>query len=73
MVNEALIPSRRLDPLRRVFIPREVQGVFRTHDHEIYRRDRQTGSIRKVTPKVKGKAARRAERKARRLARERGA
>lgn len=60
---------------RVVFIPNEqrVQGfngtAFRTSDGEVYLRDAQTQVIRSLRPKVKGKAARRAEKYARRLTR----
>jgi hypothetical protein len=60
---------KQLDPLKRVFVPVEKAGVFRTSDNETYQR-RPDGSIHRVYRKVKGKAARRAERKARRLMRE---
>lgn len=50
-----------------VFIAQETpDGVFCTHDRTVYQRDQQTGTIRRVTPKAKGKAARRAEKAARR-------
>lgn len=61
-----------LDPLRRVFIPREfpiAEGgtVLRTTDGETYRRGTD-GAIRRAKPKVSGKAAKRARIKARRAA-----
>ena len=58
----------RIDPLRRIFIPVEdIHGVFRTHDGITYRRGRVSGVIRRTTPKVRGKAARRADKLERRL------
>lgn len=64
-----------LDLLRRVFVPREFRiaeggSVFRTIDGQTYRR-LADGSIRRATPKVSGKAAKRARRAARRSAGER--
>lgn len=58
------------DPLRRVFIPvekRTTQGtlVFRTLDKQMYAR-LDNGSIRRATPKVNGKEARKARARARR-------
>lgn len=65
--------------VRMVFVPTELQGVFRTHDRTIYRRTPNAyienkdgeriqfgGTIRRVVPKVRGKAARRADKLARR-------
>lgn len=52
-----------------MFVPREFNGAFMTLDKTEYRRDRTTGTIRRATPKLKGKARRRAERLARRLKR----
>lgn len=54
---------------RTVFIPTERRGIFRTHDGETYRRDADTGVIRCAQPKVRGKAARRADKVARQKAR----
>lgn len=62
-------PKTTLDLLKRVFLPIEVRGMLRTLDGTVYRRDAQTGVVRRAVPKKKGKAARRAERKARRAAR----
>lgn len=60
-----------LNPLRRVFVPREIRvaeggTIFRTLDGETYRRGTD-GSIRRATPKVSGRAAKRARAKARRM------
>lgn len=59
--------------LRRVFVPIEYQtsfgSAFRTHDGTPYMRDGHTQVIRRARPKVKGKAARRADKRARRVAR----
>ena len=58
--------GKPMDPLRRVFVPREdPMGRFRTHDGEAYRRD-SAGTIRRASPKVRGKAARKAAKSARR-------
>lgn len=51
---------------RDAWIPAESGGQFRTHDGERYARDPQTGVIRRLSTKVKGKAARRLEKLARR-------
>jgi hypothetical protein len=57
----------RINPLRRVFVPRpNEKGFFRAHDGVVYHQDRITGQVRRVTPKASGKAARKAEKKARR-------
>lgn len=63
---------QEIDPLRRVFVPiekRTSQGtwVFRTQDNEMYAR-LTDGSIRRATPKLRGKTARRADKLARRSA-----
>lgn len=63
-------PPERIDPLRRVWIPIEKKrsdgvAVFQTHDRMRYERDI-TGAIRRAIPKVKGKAARRADKRGRR-------
>ncbi len=60
--------QQKLDPLRRVFVPivDKLTGRFRTLDGERYVR-LECGTIRRVVPKVRGKAARRREREARRL------
>jgi hypothetical protein len=55
-------PKPSIDPLRRVFVPIERKTpagtwVFRTLDREMYARAGD-GSIRRVTPKVNGKVAR---------------
>lgn len=55
--------ERPIDPLRRVFVPRETKTakgtiVFRTHDDDVYLR-LDDGSIRRAHPKVNGKLARR--------------
>jgi len=55
-----------IDPLRCVFVPIERNGSFRTMDGERYRRNPQTSVIRRATPKVRGKAARKADKRARR-------
>lgn len=60
--------AKPIDPLRRVFVPRESEigdGIFafKTSDKQRYFR-RQDGSIRRETPKMNGKEARRARRKA---------
>jgi len=57
---------RPIDPLRRVFIPIEKRNskgmlVFRTHDKQLYVR-MENGSIRRATPKINGKEARKARR-----------
>lgn len=67
--NEA---ERPLDPLTRVFKPierRTTAGtmVFKTHDNLVYAR-LNDGSMRRAIPKVRGKAARRADKKMRRHA-----
>lgn len=59
-----------IKPLRRVFIPREIpiaEGgtMLRTTDGQTYRRGTD-GAIRRATPKVSGRAAKRARVKARR-------
>lgn len=60
----------RVDPLRYIYVPLEdSQGFFRTSDRTRYHRDPATGVIRRLVPKVRGKAARRAEKRARREAR----
>lgn len=53
-----------IDPLRRVFVPREHKTslgtiVFRTLDREVYCR-LEDGSIRRTKPKVNGKHAKKA-------------
>lgn len=60
-----------INPLRRVFIPREIpiaEGgtMLRTTDGQTYRRGTD-GAIRRATPKVSGRAAKRARAKARRV------
>ena len=60
-----------LDPLRRVFIPIERTTpngttVFKTTDNMLYLRHPLDDSIRRATPKVRGKAARRRDKVARR-------
>jgi hypothetical protein len=55
-----------LDPLKRVWIPIEKNGRFQAHDGRVYQRDPRTHVIRRATPKVRGKAARRADTLARR-------
>jgi len=60
----------QIDLLRRIFIPierRTAEGtlVFKTSDKEMYAR-LDDGSIRRTTPKQRGKAARRADKAARR-------
>ena len=62
-----------IDPLRRVFIPIEKRRedgtrVLWTSDKTKYVRGTD-GTIRRAAPKVRGKAARRAERLARRTSR----
>lgn len=63
--------SPEIDPLRRVFVPRETRTangtlVFRTiSDGMVYARLKD-GSIRRAIPKLRGKAARRADKRARR-------
>ena len=59
-----------IDPLRRVFVPRETKTplgttVFRTLDGTVYARV-EDGSIRRAHRKLRGKAARRADKRARR-------
>ena len=56
--------EKPIDPLQRVFVPeekRDVNGnyVFKTIDHTAYIRGK-NGSIRRVSPKVNGKVARKA-------------
>lgn len=51
--------------LNRVLLPVEARGLVVTRDREEYQRDR-SGALRRVRPKARGKAARRAERQARR-------
>ena len=63
----AAVTTPSLDPLRRVFVPiekRTLNGtlVFRTMDNQMYCR-LASGSIRRVTPKVNGKVAKRLRRK----------
>lgn len=58
----------KIDPLRRVFVPRETRTsngtmVFRTTDGDVYAR-LEDGSIRRAAPKVNGKQARRNRRRA---------
>lgn len=72
--QQAIDQGSSIDPLRRVFIPiekRTANGtlVFRTHDHEMYAR-LGDGSIRRVTPKVNGKQARKQRHRDRRLAKQ---
>jgi hypothetical protein len=51
------------------YLPQENQlGFMKTSDNMAYRRDQETQTIRRVTPKVRGKAARRADKQARRSA-----
>jgi hypothetical protein len=62
--------ERPIDPLRRVFIPREAvtpngTTVFRTMDGDVYCR-LDDGSIRRTNPKVNGKQARKLRAKSRR-------
>jgi hypothetical protein len=52
------------DQAGRALVPYEFQGAFRTSDKEQYRRVK-TGAIVRATPKVRGKAARKAEKAAR--------
>ena len=64
--------KREIDLLRRVFVPIEKRTpngtiVFRTTDKQVYCR-LDDGSIRRATPKVNGKQARRLRAKARRKA-----
>lgn len=61
-----------------MFIPREVpvgkgHTGFRTSDGDVYVRHTASGVIRRVNPKVRGKAARKAEKAARCSARAQGA
>lgn len=67
-MNTAPNETPALDPLKRVFVPIEKHGVFRTTDREVYVR-LFTGQIVCATPKVRGKAARKADRAQRRLLR----
>ncbi len=65
--------KRPIDPLRRVFVPREAKTpngttVFRTRDEDLYLR-LDDGSIRRANPKVNGKQARKARAKLRSSAR----
>lgn len=58
--------ERPIDPLRRVFIPKEHQRLdgiisFQTLDHTQYQRYTD-GSIRRIHPKVNGKVARKLRR-----------
>lgn len=60
-----------VDPLRRWRVPREVTTskgtiVFRTMDNAVYARLKD-GSIRRATPKVNGRVARRARARQRQL------
>lgn len=50
---------------RTIWIPTELNGLFRTHEGLPYHRDRH-GVMRRGIPKVRGKAARRADKRARR-------
>lgn len=64
-------PKPEIDPLRRVFVPKETRTskgtlVFRTMDGDVYAR-LGDGSIRRATPKVNGKKARRDRQRARRI------
>lgn len=59
--------QQKIDPLYRVFVPREGRDVnghwtFRTLDGDKYRRD-ESGAIRRVAPKVNGKLAKKRRRK----------
>lgn len=59
-----------IDPLRRIWVPRETKTskgtiVFRTLDGDVYAR-LADGSIRRAIPKVNGKEARRARQRVRR-------
>jgi hypothetical protein len=54
--------KKDIDPLQRVFVPIEKKTadgtiVFRTLDNQVYHRLRD-GSIRRETPKINGKLAR---------------
>jgi hypothetical protein len=63
---------------RLAFVPTELRGMSRTHDGVVYRRTPNAfidvkgervqfgGTLRRVIPKVRGKAARRADKLARR-------
>jgi len=51
------------------YLPAENQlGFMKTSDNMAYRREHETGTIRRLTPKIRGKAARRADKKARKHA-----
>jgi hypothetical protein len=68
-VNQPVDQQRPIDPLRRVFVPiekRTANGtlVFRTLDKQVYVR-LEDGSIRRATPKMNGKEARRLRAKSR--------
>ena len=61
--------QKSIDPLRRVFIPVEKRNLdgtysFKTHDKQSYVR-LEDGSIRRVSPKVNGKVARKSRAKRR--------
>lgn len=68
-------PPRRVYNPRTVFVPVEhaVKGHEQTHtalrtaDGDIYIRHTKSGTIRRWQPKIRGKAARRADKRARRV------
>lgn len=67
MARESGVP---IDPLQRVFVPIEKRMTngnltFQTTDHQRYIRS-SDGSIRRSTPKVNGKDAKKARQKCRR-------
>lgn len=70
-----LVPERlALDRTKLAFQPVEgPDGYFRTVDGAMYQRVKTTGTIRRVIPKVRGKAARAEDKRARREAKEREA
>ena len=64
VVDESKKEKEAIDPLKRVFVFHTLK--FRTHDGVYYQRDAVGSPIRRQTPKVRGKSARRADKLARR-------
>jgi hypothetical protein len=71
---QAVAQTPEIDPLRRIFVPREARTsngtiVFRTTDGDLYTRHTD-GSIHRAHKKVNGKAARRQRAEVRRAKRD---
>lgn len=67
-VDYASAPKPKIDPLHRVFVYNGSK--FKTSDNTVYVRPQShVDTIRRATPKVRGKAARAADKKARRATR----